>query len=867
MECRRTLVQPRGHAEFQCPCGRQIRVTDHRFRCQGCNLEVIFPHGHRRFQCPAPHCQRVNERPAGSARLASVPTVSRSAYSASAPPLAPPPPLPPPPSMAVCKSCNARLIVPEGHTKFRCQMCRAITSLKTGGEWECDVCGCSVATGLKNCRFCGHARGSQCSVFAKRAAAARSEAMVALRAQTIRTGKTEFMPIGIAVGTDRYLSGGARAGATAPGEVDVGGVAGAASAAATAATATRIYWALRITDTCRMQWLRVGPQYCEQRDAAWRLPLHRVHAVRGSDATRDTHRYLTLGSLPQQPTLSVEQLKHACAALGVSTRGAIEKSDLVDLLYGARAPLAPATGGDARGGGGSGSDTGGGAAPATAAASAPPAADAASLDDPLGGLAIEAGINATSEAAGRAAPAPALAGGAPARLAARLAADALAAARAAVAARTASAPSPAGGAATGAPPAAAPLPVFPLSWRRSQRAGGAIGALLQQPIDSLHAELRTADALYLVALPAYRAALAEATALYGAEDAERLCSTTLLLHARVQSQLFRVAGPALWVRQIVEEFGALERMTWQRADSSEVHLPTRRKTLVACGGSASAVKQQLTSIMVQPLQQKVSWFRQHVDRLKVPWEQGHIVIKVRREFLLQDAFVAVQKMSTGGVQGEAPCDFYKIWRFVFEDEEAMDAGGVAREFFSEVTNRLFNADFGLFQVGANDELAYTINPASSIANELSTEYFRFAVRNRVSSTFCPPLYTVRVPSSARPPRPAPARARFFAHRVRAVADARSRALPPACSLMLYGVHFFCLLSPLAARVVLGALHRKGAVRRPALPRGAPRPPAVRRAADCAACCVAALRVDRAALRVFGAVDRALLARAAAAAAV
>jgi len=42
---------------------------------------------------------------------------------------------------------------------------------------------------------------------------------------------------------------------------------------------------------------------------------------------------------------------------------------------------------------------------------------------------------------------------------------------------------------------------------------------------------------------------------------------------------------------------------------------------------------------------------------------------------------------------------------------------------------------------------------------------------------------------------------------------------------------------------------------------------VRRAADCAACCVAALRVDRAALRVFGAVDRALLARAAAAAAV
>ena len=620
-------------------------------------------------------------------------------------------------------------------------MCSAITTLSTGGQWECDVCGCSVASGLDKCRFCGHARGSQCSVFAKRAAAARSEAMVALRAQTIRTGKTEFMPIGIAIGTDRYVGGGARAATAATSALDAGGIAGAASAAATAATATRVYWVLRVTDTCRMHWQRVGPQYCEPRDAAWQLPIHRIHAVRGGDATRETHRYLKVGALPPQPALSVEQLKQACAALGMSTRGAIEKSDLFDLLYGPPAPLAPAAM--------PGIDRGGGTALATAVASAPPpAAAAASLElDPLGGFAIDSAVDVASslsltplevEAVGGAASAAAD-DDAVAGFAARLAADTLAAARAAVAARGLSMLPPAD-AAVGAAPAAAPaaaaapLPVLPLSWRRSRRPGGAIGALLQQPIASINAELRTADALYLAEQPAYRTALAEATALYGVEDAARLCATMLLLHARIQSQLFRVTGPALWVRQIVEEFGTLERVTWQRADSSEVHLPARQKTLQACGGSEGAMKQQLTSIMVQPLQEKVSWFRQHINRLKVPWEQGHIVIKVRREFLLQDAFVAVQKMSNGGVpersvQAMVPCDFYKIWRFVFEDEEAMDAGGVAREFFSEVTNRLFNADFGLFQVGANDELAYTINPASSIANELSTEYFRFAVRS------------------------------------------------------------------------------------------------------------------------------------------
>ena len=656
------------------------------------------------------------------------------------------------PATVNCTACKTKLIVPKGHLKFQCQQCNAIISLKAPGEWECEVCGCQVACDVSKCRFCGHKRGSQKSVFAKRAATDRTEAMDALRAQTIRMEKTEFMPIGIAIGVERYAGGSARGGGGGADLAAVPPLPGAAVAAAAAASATRIYWALRIESDCRMRWQRVGPRFCEQRDAAWRMPLHRLHAEKSMAASTATHRYL---SFPSQPALSVDQLKTACAALGVSMRGAIEKSDLFDLLYGPRQPLLPLreaaadvvitpiadesdyfqvdASADASAAAlpplpptaAASRDAASPDAGATAAAGDPDVDNTASASADLaeadGDVAADeesssgtiAAVEETQKAVNTDA---ALSGEDPEK--AGPDGDGTAVAAAAAAAAAAATVLNASAAAAALPT----LPALPL------RCGGAVGELLALPASVLTAQLREADAMYLTHLPEYAELLAEATELYSAEEGARLCLMLLMLHVRIQRQLFRISGPQLWVRQIVEEFGSLERMTWQRADASEVHLPTRRKTLQACGGSGVQVQQQLTSIMVQPLQEKVRWFRQHCARLKVPWEEGHIVIKVRREKLLQDAFVAVQKMCLGSDAGSVPCDFYKIWRFVFEDEPAMDAGGVAREFFSEVTNRLFNVDFGLFQLGANDELAYTINPASSIANELSTEYFRFAGR-------------------------------------------------------------------------------------------------------------------------------------------
>lgn len=50
------------------------------------------------------------------------------------------------------------------------------------------------------------------------------------------------------------------------------------------------------------------------------------------------------------------------------------------------------------------------------------------------------------------------------------------------------------------------------------------------------------------------------------------------------------------------------------------------------------------------------------------------------------------------------------WRFAFRDEPALDAGGVAREFWTLISLQLFSPDYGLFAYAANDNLSYRLSP-------------------------------------------------------------------------------------------------------------------------------------------------------------
>ena len=121
-----------------------------------------------------------------------------------------------------------------------------------------------------------------------------------------------------------------------------------------------------------------------------------------------------------------------------------------------------------------------------------------------------------------------------------------------------------------------------------------------------------------------------------------------------------------------------------------------------------------------PFDQKVEFFRQQCNSVRVPWERGHIEVRVRRAHLLADSLMAFERMPKDGLR--------KIFRFEFLGEPAIDAGGVAREFYDQVTSALFHPDFGLFQYSSVDQTCMQINPASELVEQHHARYFRFLGR-------------------------------------------------------------------------------------------------------------------------------------------
>ena len=127
---------------------------------------------------------------------------------------------------------------------------------------------------------------------------------------------------------------------------------------------------------------------------------------------------------------------------------------------------------------------------------------------------------------------------------------------------------------------------------------------------------------------------------------------------------------------------------------------------------------QLSVISDADFVQKQQWFRETMRGLR---GDGRIVLRVRREHLLRDAlrgFEIWHKHASG--------EFSKPLEFVFVGEEGVDAGGVAREFYHEVSRALFNVDAGLFAFAGTDACTYQINPWSGAAAEDHLAYFRFA---------------------------------------------------------------------------------------------------------------------------------------------
>ena len=136
-------------------------------------------------------------------------------------------------------------------------------------------------------------------------------------------------------------------------------------------------------------------------------------------------------------------------------------------------------------------------------------------------------------------------------------------------------------------------------------------------------------------------------------------------------------------------------------------------------GQFRLAPQELVNAETLPLSKKIAFFWSVLsDKMASPWDHGHVTITVRRDHILDDSLNAFQKLP--------PSDFHKIFRFKFTGEEGLDAGGLAREWFTCVAQQLFNPDFGLFSPSGVGGEVVEINPHSGLANEHHIQYFRMA---------------------------------------------------------------------------------------------------------------------------------------------
>mmetsp|Transcript_28753 Transcript_28753/g.32878 ORF Transcript_28753/g.32878 Transcript_28753/m.32878 type:complete len:734 (+) Transcript_28753:174-2375(+) len=128
----------------------------------------------------------------------------------------------------------------------------------------------------------------------------------------------------------------------------------------------------------------------------------------------------------------------------------------------------------------------------------------------------------------------------------------------------------------------------------------------------------------------------------------------------------------------------------------------------------------IANAQVKGFEEKSEWFYETCAQLCVEWNEGHMRMNVRRQYLLGDSVDAVMSLSRK--------DLRKLWRFEFIGEMGIDAGGLAREWFQLVTEEIFDPDMGLWQSSAANQMCMEINPSSEFCCEDHLVYYRFLGR-------------------------------------------------------------------------------------------------------------------------------------------
>jgi len=109
--------------------------------------------------------------------------------------------------------------------------------------------------------------------------------------------------------------------------------------------------------------------------------------------------------------------------------------------------------------------------------------------------------------------------------------------------------------------------------------------------------------------------------------------------------------------------------------------------------------------------------------------------------IFEDSFEQMRGITKGELLGELHIQFV--------GERGQDAGGLRREWFTELSNQMFNPNLGIFKL-ADSGVTYYPNPHSSI-QEAHLDYFKFIGRiigkaileeNYIECSFVKALYKI-----------------------------------------------------------------------------------------------------------------------------
>ena len=96
-----------------------------------------------------------------------------------------------------------------------------------------------------------------------------------------------------------------------------------------------------------------------------------------------------------------------------------------------------------------------------------------------------------------------------------------------------------------------------------------------------------------------------------------------------------------------------------------------------------------------------------------------VAIRVSRDSVFEDSYRVIMKLQPFQLRGKLMIEFH--------GEDALDYGGVAREWFYLLSKEMLNPYYGLFQFSSSDGYLLEVNPNSSI-NPDHLSYFRFIGR-------------------------------------------------------------------------------------------------------------------------------------------